>query len=120
MTNLTGTSGNDTLSGTIGADSFAPLLGLDLVAGGAGFDLLTINYAALFGVTASITAEPGGASWAGTIANVLPPITSSVTFTGIEALALTFSPGNDLLVVEAAPSPRAPLSSLMAVPGSMS
>ena len=103
MGTFTGTNGNDTLIGTSGADSFFPLLGLDLVTGGLGFDLLTVNYAALFGVTATILADPGAASWSGTIANVISPVTASVTFSGIEALALSFTAGNDLLGLDAAP-----------------
>lgn len=102
MTQFNGTNSNDTLIGTAGDDIFAPLFGLDLVTGGLGFDLLTVNYAALLGITATVSAD-GAAAFSGTIGNSLSPAANSVTFTGIEALALTFSPGNDLLTIDAAP-----------------
>lgn len=103
MASFTGTAGNDTLTGTSGDDSFTPLLGLDLVTGGAGFDWLTVNYAALLGISATIRADAGARAFAGTIANALTPPANAVTFSGIEALALTLSPGNDALTVDAAP-----------------
>ncbi|MFC3173587.1 beta strand repeat-containing protein [Novosphingobium bradum] len=102
MPTITGTNGNDTLIGTTAADSFLPLLGLDWLSGGLGFDTLTVNYAALLGITASIAAESAGA-FAGAIGNALVPAANRVTFSGIEALALTFSPGNDTATIDAAP-----------------
>ena len=103
MASFTGTAGNDTLTGTTADDSFAPLLGVDLVTGGGGFDLLTVDYSALLGIAATIQAEAGGASFAGTLGNALTPAAHAVTFSGIEALALTLSPGNDVLTVNSAP-----------------
>jgi len=102
MAQFTGTNGNDTLTGTAGDDGFTPLLGVDSVTGGLGFDLLTVNYAALFGVTATVTAE-SATSFAGAIGNSLAPAANAVTFSGVEALAFTFTPGNDLLTLDAAP-----------------
>lgn len=102
MASFTGTNGNDTLTGTAGDDSFAPLLGVDSVTGGLGFDLLTVNYASLLGITATISAESASA-FTGVIRNSLSPAANSVTFGGIESLALTLSGGNDLLTIDAAP-----------------
>lgn len=106
MATFTGTNGNDTLVGTSGDDSFLPLLGLDLVSGGAGFDLLTVNFAALLGITATIVAD-GTQAFSGavqtTLAPATGPLTGAVYFTGIEALSLTLSPGNDMLTIDAAP-----------------
>jgi len=102
MATFTGTNGNDSLIGTAVDDSFQPLLGVDWVGGGAGFDLLTVNYAALLGITATIGAESATA-FSGTIGNALLPAANLVAFAGIEGLALTFSPGNDTLAIDAAP-----------------
>ena len=102
MASFTGTNGNDTLTGTAGDDSFAPLLGLDSVIGGLSFDLLTVNYASLLGITATISAESATA-FTGVIRNSISPAANSVTFSGIESLALTFSGGNDVLTIDAAP-----------------
>ncbi|HEY6869460.1 MAG TPA: hypothetical protein VI199_06855, partial [Novosphingobium sp.] len=90
MATITGTNGNDSLIGTTGADNFSPLLGRDTVAGGAGFDLLTIDYSTLLGVTGTVAAG-GAGSFSGLIGNSILPAANSVTFSGVEALALTLS-----------------------------
>ncbi|HET9628196.1 MAG TPA: hypothetical protein VFP14_01810, partial [Novosphingobium sp.] len=102
MATITGTNGNDSLIGTTGADNFSPLLGRDTVAGGAGFDLLTIDYSTLLGVTGTVAAG-GAGTFSGLIGNSILPAANSVTFSGVEALALTLSSGNDSLTIDAAP-----------------